>query len=61
TPKWMQFLAKFTPHGWATAGFNKLMVFGADFGSAVPNMLALFGFTLVFGIIAVWRFRTGAT
>ena len=36
TPKWMQFLAKFTPHGWATAGFNKLMVFGADFGSAVP-------------------------
>ena len=61
TPKWMQFLAKFTPHGWATAGFNKLMVFGAEFGSADPNMLALFGFTIVFGIIAIWRFRTGAT
>lgn len=61
TPKGMQFLAKFTPHGWATAGFNKLMVFGAEFGSADPNMLALFGFTIVFGIIAIWRFRTGAT
>ena len=25
-------------HGWATTGFNKLMVFGADFGAAVPEM-----------------------
>ncbi len=60
TPKWMQFIAKITPHGWATTGFNKLMVFGADFGAAVPEMLALIGFAAVFGIIAVWRFRTSA-
>jgi ABC-2 type transport system permease protein len=60
TPKWMQFLAQFTPHGWATLGFNKLMVFGAGFNAALPNMLALVGFALVFGIIAVWRFRTSA-
>jgi len=59
-PKWMQFIAKITPHGWATTGFNKLMVFGADFGAAVPEMLALVGFAVVFGIIAVWRFRTSA-
>jgi ABC-2 type transport system permease protein len=59
-PKWMQALAKITPHGWANAGFNKLMVFGADFGAAVPEMLALIGFAVVFGIIAVWRFRTSA-
>ena len=58
TPKWMQFLAKITPHGWATTGFNKLMVFGADFSTVVPEMLALIGFAAVFGIIAVWRFRT---
>jgi ABC-type multidrug transport system permease subunit len=58
TPKWMQFLARLTPHGWATTGFNKLMVFGADFHAAIPNMLALVGFTLLFGIVAVWRFRT---
>jgi ABC-2 type transport system permease protein len=60
TPKWMQFIAKITPHGWATTGFNKLMVFGADFTAATPSMLALIGFAAAFGIIAIWRFRTSA-
>ena len=32
TPQWMQSLAKLTPHGWANGGFNKLMLFGAEFG-----------------------------
>ncbi len=59
-PKWMQFIAKITPHGWANTGFNKLMVFGGDFSAAVPEMLALIGFAVVFGIIAIWRFRTSA-
>jgi ABC-2 type transport system permease protein len=59
-PKWWQFVAKITPHGWATTGFNKLMFFGADFGAVVPEMLVLIGFAAVFGIIAVWRFRTSA-
>ena len=59
-PKWMQALAKITPHGWATTGFNKLMLFGADFGAVVPEMLALVGFAVVFGIIAIYRFRTSA-
>ena len=59
-PKWMQALARITPHGWATTGFNKLMLFGADFSAVVPEMLALAGFAVVFGIIAVWRFRTSA-
>lgn len=60
TPTWMQFLAKFTPHGWANTGFNKLMVFGAEFGDVVPEMLALVGFAVVFAIIGIWRFRTSA-
>jgi ABC-2 type transport system permease protein len=59
-PRWMQALAKITPHGWATTGFNKLMLFGADFGAVVPEMLALVGFAVIFGIIAIWRFRTSA-
>ena len=59
-PKWMQALAKVTPHGWANTGFNKLMLFGADFGAAVPEMLALLGFAVIFGLIAVGRFRTSA-
>ena len=58
TPRWMQTIAKIIPHGWATTGFNKLMLFGGDFGSAVPEMLALLGFAIVFGIIAFQRFRT---
>jgi len=60
TPRWMQTLAKFTPHGWATTGFNKLMVFGADFEAAVPSMLALLGFAVLFAVIAILRFRTAA-
>ena len=59
-PKGMQALAKITPHGWANTGFNKLMLFGADFSAVVPEMLALIVFAIVFGIIAVWRFRTSA-
>ena len=59
-PDWLQTIARITPHAWATSGFNKLMVFGADFSSAVPNMLALLGFAVVFGAIAIWRFRTSA-
>lgn len=60
TPQWMQFIARLTPHGWATSGFNELMVFGGNFSGAVPNMLALAGFAVVFGLIAIMRFRTSA-
>jgi len=60
TPKWMQALAKVTPHGWATTGFNKLMLFGAEFNAVIPEMLALLGFALLFGVIAIWRFHTNA-
>ncbi|MGD9118161.1 MAG: ABC transporter permease [Dehalococcoidia bacterium] len=59
-PDWLQALAKITPHGWATTGFNKLMLFGADFGAVVPEMLVLLGFAALFAVIAVWRFRTSA-
>ena len=60
TPRWMQFIAKITPHGWATTGFNKLLVYGADFSAAVPEMLALVAFAAIFGIIALGRFRVSA-
>jgi ABC-2 type transport system permease protein len=59
-PNWLQNIARITPHAWATSGFNKLMVYGASFGDVVPSMLALLGFSVVFGVIAVWRFRTNA-
>ena len=56
-PQWLQNIAKVTPHAWATSGFNKLMIYGTGFGAAVPNMIALVVFALVFGLVAVWRFR----
>lgn len=59
-PEWMQALAKITPHGWATTGFNKLMLFSADFGAVIPEMLVLVGFAALFAVIALWRFRTSA-
>lgn len=60
TPQWMQSLAKLTPHGWANTGFNKLMLFGAEFGDATGEMLALLLFGVVFLAIAMWRFRLAA-
>ena len=59
-PDWLQAIAKVTPHAWATDGFNRLMLYGSAFSAAVPNMIALFVFAVIFGAIAVWRFRTSA-
>jgi ABC-2 type transport system permease protein len=59
-PRWMQTVAKISPHAWANTGFNKLLLFNADFGAVVPEMLALVVFTFIFGAIAIWRFRTSA-
>jgi ABC-2 type transport system permease protein len=57
-PKWMQFLAKLTPHGWANDGFNKLMMFGATGGDVMWSFIILAGFTAAFIIVAMLRFRT---
>jgi ABC-2 type transport system permease protein len=60
-PQWLQNVSKIVPHAWATEGFNKLMLFGAGFGDAAPSMIALAVFTVIFGVIAVLRFRTDAS
>ncbi len=57
TPAWMQAFAKLTPHGWANTAFNNLMLFDADFGDVVINMLAVAAFGVVFLIVAFARFR----
>lgn len=59
-PNWMQILAKITPHGWANTAFNKLMLFGADFGDVNVEMLALLAFAVLFAVVALWRFRTSS-
>ena len=60
TPQWMQNMALFTPHGWATTSFNKLLLYGGNFHDVIPGMLALAGFGLAFAVIAVMRFRTSS-
>ena len=57
----MQNLALFTPHGWATTAFNKLLLYGGSFRDAVPGMLALVGFGLAFALLAIIRFRTATS
>ncbi|MDE2822884.1 MAG: ABC transporter permease [Chloroflexota bacterium] len=57
TPDWMQALGKLTPHGWANTAFNNLMLFDADFGDVVMNMVAVAAFGVVFLIVAFTRFR----
>jgi ABC-2 type transport system permease protein len=59
-PEWLQNIAKIVPHAWATEGFNKLMLFGASFGDVWTSMVALLVFTIIFGMIGIWRFRTSA-
>jgi ABC-2 type transport system permease protein len=59
-PEWLQTAAKITPHAWATLGFNKLMLFGASFTDVWSSMVALVVFTIIFGVIGIWRFRTSA-
>lgn len=56
-PAWMQGLAKVTPHGWANTAFNRLMLFGGDFGSVGYEMAALAAFGAAFIAVAFWRFR----
>jgi ABC-2 type transport system permease protein len=60
TPQWYQFIAKITPHAWATTAFTKLLIYGADFKAVVPEMLVLLAFGVAFGVIAVLKFRTEA-
>ena len=60
TPRWMQSLAKLTPHGWANDAFNRLILFGAEFADVSGAMAALLGFTAVFLALASWRFRLAA-
>ena len=57
----MQSLAKITPHGWANTGFNKLMLFGAEFGDVTQEMAALLLFGVAFLAFALWRFRLTAS
>ena len=57
TPEWMQFVQKMIPIGWTMDALHKLISFQAAAASVIPNIAMLLAATVVFGVLAVRRFR----
>jgi len=57
TPEWMQFVQKLLPTGWTMDALHKLISFQAGAASVIPNIAMLLVATVVFGVLAVRRFR----
>jgi ABC-2 type transport system permease protein len=58
-PKWLQRLTVIVPTRWAMDGLDGMTWRGLGFSSAVVPIAVLLGFTLLFGAVAVVRFRWG--
>ncbi len=56
-PGWMRSLTLVIPVRWAVDGLDAVTWRGAGFGEALPAIAALLGFALIFGAVAVRRFR----
>jgi ABC-type multidrug transport system permease subunit len=56
-PVWMQVVQKVTPTGWTMDALHKLISFEAGAMSVVPNVLALVGAAVLFGVLGARGFR----
>lgn len=56
-PEWLRTLSLATPHGWALDGFQDLLVRGQGLGDVLPEVGALLGFSALFFLLGLWRFR----
>jgi ABC-2 type transport system permease protein len=56
-PPWMQKISLSMPTRWAVDGLDGVTWRGFGLDVALPAMVALFGFALVFATLAVWKFR----
>lgn len=56
-PDFMQTLARISPHAWALAGYQDIIVRGLGTTAILPEVGALMAFALVFFSLAVWRFK----
>jgi ABC-2 type transport system permease protein len=56
-PQWMQKATFAVPTRWAVDGMDGMLWRGLDFQAALPPIGALLGFAVLFGAVAVWRFR----
>jgi ABC-2 type transport system permease protein len=56
-PEWLRTAGLVTPHAWALEGFQDLLVRGQGLMDVLPEAGALAGFTLVFLLAGILRFR----
>ena len=56
-PRWMQNITMLVPARWAMDGLDAMTWRGLGLEEAIPAILVLLGSAIVFGAIAVWRFR----
>jgi ABC-2 type transport system permease protein len=56
-PEWMQKLTMAVPTRWAIDGLDAITWRGMDAAAVAPAMGVQLGFALVFGLLAVWKFR----
>ena len=56
-PDFMQTLSKISPHAWAMAGYQDVLVRGYGINGIWTEVGALLGFAALFFTIGVWRFR----
>ncbi len=60
-PEWVQTVARFVPTYWAMRGFLDVILQGAGVADVVLPTFALFVFTVIFTLIAAFKFRIEET
>ena len=56
-PAWLQTASLFVPTRWAIDGLDAMTWRGLGLGAAVLPVVAMLGFTALFGALAIWRFE----
>jgi ABC-2 type transport system permease protein len=56
-PDFMQTLSRISPHAWALAGYQDVIVRGLGTAAIMPEVGVLMLFAAVFFSLAVWRFK----
>jgi len=56
-PQWLQNITFAVPTRWAVDGLDGMIWRGLSFNAALAPIGAMLGFAVLFGSIAIWRFR----
>lgn len=56
-PGFMKTMSLFTPHAWALSGYHDVMIRGLGVSAVLDEAAVLLGFSVLFFLIALWRFR----